>query len=98
MSYDESKVEEAVLAVLYLGAFTEHGVTRAWKGIDWEVLGRLFERGLINDPRNKNKSVAFTPDGLAHAKAAAQKLFDVNADERRTGLPSNKSLERTRER
>lgn len=81
MSYDDSKVEEAVLAVLYLTVFEEHGTSRAWKGIDWEVLNRLFERGLIHDPRNKKKSVVFTQEGLAQAKVAAEKIFEGKSSE-----------------
>jgi hypothetical protein len=37
MRYDEEKIDEAVLAVLYLTAWEEHGLTRAWKGIDWDA-------------------------------------------------------------
>jgi hypothetical protein len=36
MDYDEEKLDEMVLALLYLTSFTEHGVTRAWKGHDWD--------------------------------------------------------------
>ena len=43
MEYDEEKVDEAVLALLYLTSFTQHGITRAWKGQDWDVLNRLHE-------------------------------------------------------
>lgn len=57
MDYDEEKLDEVVLALLYLTSFTEHGVTRAWKGHDWDVLNRLCEKGLISDPKNKSKSV-----------------------------------------
>ena len=75
MHYDESKIDEAVLAVLYLTAWEEDGLTCAWKGIDWNASNRLHERGLIDDPRNKNKSVIFTEEGLALARASAQRLF-----------------------
>jgi hypothetical protein len=75
MPYEESKIDEAVLAVLYLTAFERDGATFVWKGIDWEATNRLFERGLINDPKGKAKSILFTAEGLARAKAAADKLF-----------------------
>jgi Domain of unknown function (DUF6429) len=75
MRFDEAKIDEAVLAVLYLTAWEEHGLTRAWKGIDWNVSNRLHERGLIDDPQNKNKSISFTEEGLALARAAAERLF-----------------------
>jgi hypothetical protein len=75
MAYDKAKIDEVVLAVLYLTAWEEHGLTRAWKGIDWDASSRLHERGLIDDPRNKNKSIVFTEEGLALARASAERLF-----------------------
>jgi hypothetical protein len=75
MRYDESKIDEAVLAVLYLTAFERNGATFAWKGIDWDATKRLFQGGFIDDPKTKAKSVLFTDEGLARAKAAADKLF-----------------------
>jgi hypothetical protein len=44
MRYDEAKIDEAVLAVLYLTAWEEHGLTRAWKGIDWDASNRLHAK------------------------------------------------------
>ncbi len=55
MEFDEAKVDEMVLALLYLTSFTERGVTRAWKGQDWDVLNRLHEKGLISDPKSKGQ-------------------------------------------
>jgi hypothetical protein len=75
MPYDERKIDEAVLAVLYLTAFEQHGLARAWKGVDWEATGRLHAQGLIDDPKGKTKSVVFTGEGLVRAKAAAERLF-----------------------
>ena len=71
MDYNEEKVDEMVLALLYLTSFTEHGTTRAWKGTDWDVLNRLCEKGLISDPKSKNKSVVLSEEA---AKESA-KLF-----------------------
>jgi hypothetical protein len=31
MEYDEVKLDDVVLTLLYLTSFTEHGITRAWK-------------------------------------------------------------------
>jgi hypothetical protein len=75
MRYDEAKIDEAVLAVLYLTAWEEHGLTRAWEGVDWDASNRLHARGLIDDPKNKNESVIFTEEGLALARACAERLF-----------------------
>jgi hypothetical protein len=79
MPYDQAKIDEAVLAVLYLTAWEEQGLTRAWKGVDWEASSRLHERGLIEDPKNKNKSIVFTEEGLALARAEAERLFSAGA-------------------
>ncbi len=40
MDYDKDKVDEMALALLYI-SFEDRGSTRAWKGMDWEVLDRL---------------------------------------------------------
>ena len=72
MEIDTARVDEAVLAVLYL---TLHDGTRAWKGIDWEAMNRLHERGLIGDPVGKQKSVVFTDEGLREAERCFKKLF-----------------------
>ena len=79
MRYDEALIDEAVLAVLYLTAWEEHGLTRAWKGIDWEATNRLHELGLIDDPKSQSKSVIFTEEGLSRARAAAERLFSSRA-------------------
>jgi hypothetical protein len=72
MELDNDKVDDAVLALLYLGL---HNNCRAWKGFDWDAMDRLHERGMICDPRNKAKSVIFTDEGLAESKRLLIKLF-----------------------
>ncbi len=52
MEYDKDKVDEMVLALLYL---TLDANGRAWKSHDWDALDRLHEKNLIADPHNKNK-------------------------------------------
>src|SRR5437879_6468473 len=69
---DTSKIDEAVLALLYLGL---HDGARAWKGFDWEAMNRLHEQGYITDPRGKAKSVVFTEEGLERARSLLEKLF-----------------------
>ena len=54
MEIDTDRIDEAVLALLYLGL---HDHWRAWKGFDWDAMGRLHEKGLISDPVGKAKSV-----------------------------------------
>jgi hypothetical protein len=76
MDYDTDKVDEAVLALLYL---TLHEVNefggRAWKGHDWDALDRLHEKDLIGDPRSKAKSVALDAEGIKASEKAFRKLF-----------------------
>ncbi len=72
MALDTDKIDDTVLALLVL---TLHDGYRAWKGFDWDVLNRLHEKGFIENPRNKNKSVAFTDEGLQRAKALFETMF-----------------------
>jgi len=72
MNYDENKVDEVVLALMQL---TLHDEVRAWKGFDFESLGRLHEKGFIRDPKNKTKSVVLTDEGLAKSKALFEEYF-----------------------
>ena len=73
MEYDKDKVDEMVLALLYL---TLHDGCRAWKGMDWDVLGRLHDKGMIDNPVGKVKSVVFTEEGLERAKALFEEMFE----------------------
>jgi hypothetical protein len=66
------KIDDAALALLYL---TLHDDYRAWKGFDWDVLGRLHDKGMIDNPVGKVKSVAFTQEGLERAKALFEAMF-----------------------
>jgi hypothetical protein len=72
MEIDTEKVDEAVLALLYL---TLHDGARAWKGFDWDTLNRLHAKGLISDPVGKAKSVVLTDEGLRAAEQGFRKLF-----------------------
>lgn len=72
MEIDTDKIDDAVLALLYL---TLHDDWRAWKGFDWDVLNRLHAQGYIENPRNRNKSVEFTEEGLARSELLFGELF-----------------------
>jgi hypothetical protein len=76
MELDTDKIDDAVLALLYLGL---HDGARAWKGFDWEAMNRLHERGHITDPRGKAKSVVFTEEGLERAERLLEELFGKRA-------------------
>jgi hypothetical protein len=73
--YDSEKVDEAVLALLYLTTCDDRFRGAAWKSHDWDALNRLHEKGYIDDPVSKNKSVAFTKEGQAKAEELFWKLF-----------------------
>jgi hypothetical protein len=77
MDLDTNKIDEAVLALLYLGL---HDGARAWKGFDWDAMGRLYQQGYITDPRGKAKSVVFTEEGLGRARVLLEKLFGKRAE------------------
>ena len=72
MAADEERIDEAVLALLWL---TLHDGRRAWKGFDWAALGRLHAKGLIADPVGRAKSVVLTDEGLRQSEALFQALF-----------------------
>jgi hypothetical protein len=63
MDYDKSRVDDMVLALLFLTSSRDRYGTRAWKGFDWEVLDRLHEKGFIGDPKSKGPTLALTEEG-----------------------------------
>jgi Domain of unknown function (DUF6429) len=73
MALNTDKIDDTALALLYL---TLHNGYRAWKGMDWDVLGRLHDKGMIHDPVGKVKSVIFTEEGLQRAKALFEEMFE----------------------
>ncbi|MFA5057895.1 MAG: DUF6429 family protein [Opitutaceae bacterium] len=77
MDYDTDKVDEAVLALLWLTSFREKKdwPLRAWKGHDWDAMNRLFEKGYIGDPKGKAKSVVLTDEGERRSEELFEKLF-----------------------
>jgi hypothetical protein len=76
MDIDTDKIDEAVLALLYL---TLHDQFRAWKGHDWDVLDRLYRKGMIDNPVSKAKSVMLTDEGLSESERLFRKLFERSA-------------------
>jgi hypothetical protein len=72
MDFDENKIDEVVLALLYL---TLHDEVRAWKGHDWNTLDRLHAKDLISNPATSSRSVVFTEEGLRLSKELFEKHF-----------------------
>jgi hypothetical protein len=72
MDIDNDKIDEAVLALLYL---TLHDGGRAWKSFDWDAMNRLHEKGYIANPIGKAKSVVLTEEGLRESERLCKTLF-----------------------
>jgi hypothetical protein len=73
MDIDTDRIDDAVLALLWLG---RHEKWRAWKSFDWDVMDRLHEKGFITDPVGKAKSGMFTDEGLLRSEALFRELFE----------------------
>ena len=77
MEYDEDKVDDATLALMYLVAWRQkkNFPWSAWKSFDWETMNRLHEKGLISDPRNKNKSATMSDEAFEKSERLFNQLF-----------------------
>jgi len=75
MEIDEEKVDEAVLALLYLTTFKDKPNWRAWKGHNWDSLDRLHQKGYISNPATKAKSVLLTEEGAKRSQDLFEKYF-----------------------
>lgn len=75
MEYDRDKVDEAVLALLWLTTTQERGFKKAWKGQDWGALERLHAKGFIGDPKDKAKSVPLTEEGARRSEELFRQFF-----------------------
>jgi hypothetical protein len=82
MELDTDKIDQAVLALFYLG---RHEGYRVWKGFDWAVMNRRHEKGYITDPISKAHSVLLTEEGTGIRAAAVRA---VRAAERWEVTPS----------
>jgi hypothetical protein len=72
LELDTERIDQAVLALLYLG---RHEGYRTWKGFDWDAMDRLHQKGFISDPVGKTKSVVFTHEGFAESERLFNELF-----------------------
>jgi hypothetical protein len=81
---DTDRIDDAVLALLFYGAWKEKGfpdpVLGSWKGFDWDAMNRLYEKGMIDNPVSKAKSVWLTDEGAKRAEALFDKLFRHQAE------------------
>lgn len=76
MEYDKDKVDDMMLALLFLTTFEDGPVLRAWKGMDWDVSDRLHEKGYIANPRGKTKSVVLTEEGAKRSRELFERYFN----------------------
>jgi Domain of unknown function (DUF6429) len=74
MDIDRDRIDEAVLALLFLG---RHDGDRTWKSFDMAAIERLHAKGLISNPVSKTKSVIFTGEGVRLSEALFHKFLAV---------------------
>ena len=72
---DKEKIAEAALAIMSLTARSDADYTRVWKGLDWDLLDLLHDKGWISDPVGKHKSVQLTEEGTRLAREYVGKHF-----------------------
>lgn len=75
MKYDQSKIDEMALALMYVSRFENN---RVWKGYDWDILKSLHEKGLITNPVGKVKSFFLTEEGMKLSEQLIKKLEGTN--------------------
>jgi hypothetical protein len=77
----ERAMAELTLLLLYLTSWEEEPfrgaptIHRAWKNHRFEILDALVEEGLLTST-HRSKSVDFTADGLARARALQRKYVE----------------------
>lgn len=77
---DKEKIAEAALAILSLTAHGDADFKRVWKGLDWDLLDLLHEKGWISNPVGKQKSVQLTEEGIKLAQEYIDKHFGSNTE------------------
>ena len=77
MTLDEDKIDKAALALLSL---TLHNGRRVCKRFDWEITERLHQKGLIEDPIGKVKSLSLTDEGLELAQEMLVEFFSTTEE------------------
>jgi len=78
VNYDKEKVDEIVLALLYLTTFNDDYGFRAWKGMNWDAMDRLHEKVYIGRPKGKAKSVALSDEGVKLSEQLFKKHFGLS--------------------
>lgn len=74
---DQERLAEAALAILWLTAHGDRESIRVWKGLDWDLMNLLHEKGWIGNPVGKQKSVVLTEEGAEVAARSLEKHFGL---------------------
>jgi hypothetical protein len=90
MARDTDRIDDTVLALLHLTLHDQH---HALKGLDGDALGRLHEKGMIDNPSSEAKSVEFTTDGLRRSKELFEAMFTKRLTEQSSQQASVDELE-----
>ena len=77
MKYDKDEVDNMILALLFLTSSSDQYGTNAWKGFDFEALDRLYQKGLISDPKDKSATVSLSEKGANLSKELFFKYFVI---------------------
>ena len=79
MQYDQDKVDEMTLALLYLVAsgYQEGLGARAWKGFDWNTINRLHQKGWIIEPKIKSMTLHLTEEGFKKSEQLFRQHFGL---------------------
>lgn len=72
MEIDKEKVDDAILALLFLSLDRDG---HSWKSFDWDAMNRLHEKGYIGNPVSKMKSVILTDEGAERSEQLFRALF-----------------------
>jgi len=76
MTIDTDKIDDMVLALLYLTSSEGSFAVRAWKSHDWDALNRLHEKGMISNPRSRAKSVILSEEGVKRSRDLFSEHFE----------------------
>ena len=72
MEYDENRVDDMMLALLWLNMFDQGPGTRVWKRHDFKHMDRLHEKGFIDNPKGKTKTAMVTRKGVKGQKSFSE--------------------------
>lgn len=75
MDYNQDKVDDMLLALLYLTGSTDQYGTRTWKGLNIDILNRLHAKVYISDPNEKSPTMTLSEEGARRSKELFENYF-----------------------